>query len=117
MSATDEIADTSFTPQITFGPLPGSARPYTLDAPQLNTTGMSSSTGSNFVDQDIGTTAGSIAVATAEHFQMMGMDAIVDGLYDTWNVVGTPDYAGAAYSGGLNTPLRNVSIATRWIPF
>lgn len=117
MSATDEIADTSFTPQITLGPLPGSARPYTLEAPQLNTTGLSSSTGSNFVDQDIGNIAASIAIATAEHFQMMGMDALVDGLYDTWNVTGTPDFAGASYNGVLDTPLRNVAIASRWIPF
>lgn len=47
-------------------------------------------------------------------FKMIGMDANVDGLYDTWVVSGTPDDTGASYAGALDTPLRDIAIAASW---
>lgn len=48
--------------------------------------------------------------ATLVSYQMMGMDALVDGLYATWIVMNAPDFTGAQYAGGLNTPLRRIAV-------
>jgi hypothetical protein len=47
-------------------------------------------------------------------YKMSGMDHNVDGLYDTWVVLGAADYAGASYTGGLATPLRKIAISSAW---
>lgn len=48
------------------------------------------------------------------YYKMRGMDHNVFGLYDTWLVLGAPDYAQANYNGSLATPLRDVVISAAW---
>lgn len=48
------------------------------------------------------------------YYKMRGMDHNVSGLYDTWTVVGSPDYAAASYVGALALPLRDVVISATW---
>lgn len=48
-------------------------------------------------------------VSVVVRYRMKGMDALTDGLYDTWNVTTSPDFSASQYSGGLNTPLRDVT--------
>jgi hypothetical protein len=43
-------------------------------------------------------------------YKMCGQDASVNGLYDTWVVSNAPDFTGSQYTGGLNTPLRNIFV-------
>lgn len=47
------------------------------------------------------------------HFKMIGQSA-VNSDHDTWLVVDSPDFTGAQYTGPLATPLRNISIASKW---
>lgn len=61
-------------------------------------------------------TVGSLeaSVAAAITYKMRGMDASVNGLYDTWLAAGAPDTGGTYYSGALALPLRDVTIVDSW---
>jgi|SRR5262245_25388146 len=51
---------------------------------------------------------------SARVYKMRGMDAAVDGLYDTWLVEGEPDTDASEYTGELATPLRDVIVIDTW---
>jgi len=46
-------------------------------------------------------------------FVMRGEDHNTNGLYDTWKVTGSPDFAGGSYAGALATPLRDIVIQSK----
>lgn len=46
-------------------------------------------------------------------YKMRGMDAVTNGLYDTW-ITSAPDFAGASYAGALATPLRDIVVVDAW---
>lgn len=48
------------------------------------------------------------------YFKMRGMDQVTNGLYATWIVTGSPDFAASRYVGGLNLPLRAVTLVDTW---
>jgi len=48
-------------------------------------------------------------------YKMRGMDALSNGVYDTWLTTGAPDTTGARYAGALNLPLRDVIVVETWI--
>lgn len=48
------------------------------------------------------------------YFKMRGMDAAIDGLYDTWLVAASPDNTGTRYDGELATPLRDIIVIDEW---
>ena len=51
---------------------------------------------------------------TQWYFQMAGEDAVTSGLWDTWNVLNSPDFNGTYYAGALNTPLNKIYIHNVW---
>ena len=54
------------------------------------------------------------------YYKMTGMDAVLDGVYDSWRVTGSPDLTGAQYlawctahgTTPLATPLRTIVVST-----
>lgn len=48
-------------------------------------------------------------------YKMCGEDAVVNGLYDTWLVTGTPDDDASEYTGSLAKPLRDVIVIGKWV--
>jgi hypothetical protein len=46
-------------------------------------------------------------------FKMRGMDALVDGLYETW-LAGSADLRAQSYAGALARPLRDVCVIDVW---
>lgn len=75
--------------------------------------------GGNLDSGDIATTVdpGAITIPViARKYVMMGADALTDGLYATWTVVGATDYAGTYAPEGFNMPLRNIAVIARWSP-
>ena len=47
-------------------------------------------------------------------FKMRSMDALVNGLHDTWLTSSTPDLLGTYYVGALATPLRDIIVIDTW---
>lgn len=47
-------------------------------------------------------------------YKMRGMDAAIDGTYDTWLVSSAPDMDASDYHGALATPLRDVIVVDSW---
>lgn len=47
-------------------------------------------------------------------YKMRGMDALTDGLYDTWLAESEPDLDASEYAGALNLPLRDVIVIDSW---
>lgn len=86
-----------------------SAHPYSMRPPDFSVNPDSGDYGLTILSGP-GTIARNLAGTPLPKYRMIGMDQITNGLYDTWEVTGTPDYTGGSYVGGLNTPLRSISV-------
>jgi hypothetical protein len=55
-----------------------------------------------------------VSVASAITYKMRGMDAALNGVYDTWLATAAPDTSGAYYGGVLAQPLRDIVVVDSW---